>query len=468
MCGKSAVKLRIAIYLRISRDPDGTSTATQRQLRDCKNLAKMKSWNVAEVFEDVDVSAYREGVQRPAYEKMLDQLQRGEFDGVLVWKLDRLVRRVAEFERFWAVCERSGAMLASFNESLDTTSEIGMLIVRILVAFAQMESANTSVRMKARQRELAEAGRPKLNGRRPFGMSADWKELVEEEAELIREAADRLLAGDSMRSICIDWKNRGVTTTYGNPWQTTAFRRMMLQPRLWGERTHKGTVAGPGNFPAIIDKATGERVARALARPPSDLRRRRNLLSGILRCGRCGAAMRVGTSAGVHKYRCSPPPDGCGRVVVSKVPADEAVSEMVLYRLSSKEMVRALRSRRGGSATRDAQVITKLAAAENRQRELDSEWALGQLPAARLKSMQAELEKVTEGLRTELALARRADPLVQLGTKSSDIRRVWGELGWERQRSIISTVVERVTVMPTTNPGSTKFDLERLQPVWRV
>ncbi len=459
---------RIAVYLRISRDPDGTSTATQRQLRDCKNLAKLKGWIVEEIFEDVDVSAYREGVQRPEYERMLDQLERKQFDGVLVWKLDRLVRRVAEFERFWGVCDRSGAMLASFNESLDTTSEIGMLIVRILVAFAQMESANTSVRMKARQRELAEAGGPKLNGRRPFGLSADWKEVVEPEAALIREAADRILAGDSLRGIVLDWQRRGVTTTYGNPWESTAFRRLMLQPRLWGERTHKGVVVGAGDFPAILDKEVGERVTLAVKRPPSELKRRRNLLSGILRCGRCGAGMRVGTAGGVAKYRCAPRPGGCGRTVISKEPADAAVSEMVLYRLSSKEMTRALRTRRKGSNSGDGQIITRLAAAEGRQRELDAEWARGEIPADRLRSMQAELEKVTEGLRSELALARRTDPLVQLGSNRNDIRQVWSELGWERQRSIISTVVEKVNVMPTTTPGSTKFDVERLVPVWRA
>src|SRR6266542_2023987 len=76
--------LRFAVYLRISRDPDGTSTAPDRQLADCRKFAELRGWEIAEVFPDRDVSAWADGVERPQYETMLSRLH--EFDGVLVWR----------------------------------------------------------------------------------------------------------------------------------------------------------------------------------------------------------------------------------------------------------------------------------------------------------------------------------------------------------------------------------------------
>ncbi|MGH9261476.1 MAG: recombinase family protein, partial [Acidimicrobiales bacterium] len=82
-----------AVYLRISRDPDGTSTAPERQLKDCKAFAKLRGWDIVQEFRDADVSAYRQGVKRPAYDELLAGIDARAFDGVVVWRLDRLVRR---------------------------------------------------------------------------------------------------------------------------------------------------------------------------------------------------------------------------------------------------------------------------------------------------------------------------------------------------------------------------------------
>jgi DNA invertase Pin-like site-specific DNA recombinase len=58
-----------------------------------------------------------------------------------VWKLDRLVRRTREFERFWEICEKAGVRLASVNDTIDSSTPTGMVVVKILMAFAEMEAA---------------------------------------------------------------------------------------------------------------------------------------------------------------------------------------------------------------------------------------------------------------------------------------------------------------------------------------
>src|SRR3954451_11732466 len=181
--------LRIAIYTRLSHDSTGgEQTATSRQEKACRAFAEMRGWDVVEVFEDVDLSAYQRTVVRPAYEQMLELIGEKQIDGVLVWKLDRLVRRPSEFERLWTVCERVGAVIASATEPIDATTDLGLALVRMLVTFAQLEGATMGMRIKAKQRELAEAGAPP-GGPAPFGFKAGMNELEPVEAALLREAA---------------------------------------------------------------------------------------------------------------------------------------------------------------------------------------------------------------------------------------------------------------------------------------
>src|SRR4051794_8357778 len=132
---------RLGIYTRISQADAETQTATVRQEDACRRYALIRGWEVAGVYEDIDMSAYQRGVVRPAYEQLLAEVAARRIDGVLVWKLDRLVRRPAEFERFWSACEAAGGLVVSATEPIDTSSDLGLAIVRILVTFASLESA---------------------------------------------------------------------------------------------------------------------------------------------------------------------------------------------------------------------------------------------------------------------------------------------------------------------------------------
>src|SRR5205807_7381337 len=118
----------VAIYTRISEADPEEQTATQRQERSCRAYAEARGWEVVHVYEDVDRSAYR-NVQRPAYESLVNALDRRLLDGVVVWRLDRLVRQPRTFESFWQSCESAGAFLTSVTEPVDSSNELGLAIV---------------------------------------------------------------------------------------------------------------------------------------------------------------------------------------------------------------------------------------------------------------------------------------------------------------------------------------------------
>ena len=155
-----------------------------------------------------------------------------------MWKLDRLVRRPAEFERFWSVCEARRAVLASATEPLDTSYELGLALVRILVTFAHLESATIGLRSKAKHRELAEAGR--TNGPPPYGWQPGMRELEPAESAWLREALQRALAGETIHTIIMGYALEYLfiepIQTFGFTFAEKVFRRRYHRRRILAQR----------------------------------------------------------------------------------------------------------------------------------------------------------------------------------------------------------------------------------------
>src|SRR5690554_5667158 len=149
-----------AIYARISRDVTGEGLGVERQLADCRKLAQVRGWTVAEEYVDNDISTYR-GKRREGYERMLEDITAGRRDAVVVYNTDRLTRRPIELEQFVGICETAGVrQFATVTADIDLGNDDGMFMARILAAVAAKESGRKSERLKRKARETAEAGKP--------------------------------------------------------------------------------------------------------------------------------------------------------------------------------------------------------------------------------------------------------------------------------------------------------------------
>jgi site-specific DNA recombinase len=161
-----------------------------------------RGWTVSGVYVDDDRSAYS-GKPRPAYEELIGDLKAGRIDAVVAWHPDRLHRSPRELEDFIDLVEASHAAAATVQTGeYDLGSASGRMTARVVGAVARAESEHKSERIR-RQREQAAAAGRFHGGRRSFGYEADGVTVVEAEAVLIREAASRFLAGESLRAIAI-------------------------------------------------------------------------------------------------------------------------------------------------------------------------------------------------------------------------------------------------------------------------
>jgi site-specific DNA recombinase len=332
----------VAVYTRLSADPTGAQTATSRQLSGCRSFADLRDWEIRTVYEDVDLSAYQRGVVRPDYQQMLDDIRHRRVDGILAWKLDRLVRRPAEFERLWSLCEDSGVFLASAMEPLDTSTDMGLALVRVLVAFASLESATIGVRLRAKFKERAESGVPHNPGR-VFGYQKGWQQIDRREAAHIRRAAKDVLDGVPLHRIVTRWNAAGVKPLRADYWTSNSLKQILVSHRLTADRVYRGEVIGPGNWPPILDDDTGRRLRQLLSDPgrrTSFPGPERELLSGLVTCGRCGTTLVAQTEMSTKRgmFVCPAPPRGCSGISVGREPATRAAVTTVLGRFATHRL----------------------------------------------------------------------------------------------------------------------------------
>ncbi|GAB2739963.1 recombinase family protein [Sinomonas soli] len=459
-----------AIYARISSDQTGEGLGVQRQLEDCRKLAAERGWVVGEEYVDNDISAFK-GKVRPEYKRMLDDLASGMRDGVVTYNLDRLTRQPIELEQFAQLCEQVGvSQLATVTADIDMGSDDGLFVARIFAAFAAKESARKSARVRRKALQLAEQGMPHGGPLRPFGFEEDKVTVRAEEAAVIKALVARFLAGESVRSLCMWLNEEGVTTVAGGPWQTTTMRQVLRSARIAGLREHKGQVSAPAVWAAIITPEQRQQVLNRMeAKRVSGTRALRSyLLSGLLRCGKCGNKLYSSRRAETRRYVCQSGPDhgGCGRLTVVAAPVEEWISAAVLHRLDTPELADALAGRRAADE-RQATILAELEADRDQLAELarmfgSRELRMDEWKAAR-EPIEARIRRAEQNL-GRLTGTSQLDGLVGAGQQ---LRERWGGLNLERQAAIVKAVLDYATVRPGT-PGARALDPARLVPVWRL
>jgi site-specific DNA recombinase len=406
--------MRAAIYTRISSD-SGTTLGVVRQEHDCRALAA----------------------------------QRGH-------------RRPAELEEFLDLADRHKIALASVGGDVDLATPQGRMVARIKGAVARQEVEQISRRLRRKQLELAQEGKVGAGGIRPFGYTRDRMNLVGEEAEIIREAAERVVAGESLGGIAADLTARGISTVRGGPWSRTTLRELLLRPRIAGLRQYQGVVIGKATWPPILDRETYEGVRAVLnhprRRPPGLTNARKHLLSGIATCGVCGSPLKIhhgGPSAPLG-YSCQQ--RGCGKVRRSLHHLDQFITALVIARLTRANIQPA-------PDAGDDQLGEQIAAVEARLEEVAVAFADDlTVTADQVRTMTRRLRNTLDQLQARQADRMRSTVLAGLG--GVDLAGTWASLSLSRRRAIISVLAESVIVLPTVRRGR-GFDPSRVDIRWR-
>jgi len=458
-----------AVYCRISLDKTGEGLGVARQEELCRRLATDKGWTVAEVYVDGSTSAFN-GADRPGYERMKGDLEARLRDGVICVDLDRLTRRPVELEEFIELADRLGIALANVSGNIDLSTSPGRLHARLMGAVAREESEHKAERVSREAEQAARRGIPR-GSRRPFGWEADRTTIRPDEADLIREAARRVLAGETVPSVARDWNHRGIPSPQGGRygWSATTLTGVLRNPRLAGLRTYKGEIVADGQWQPILDRAQWETLAARIRRVARPGRPSTHLLSGIARCGRCGGPLwtswRKDPNGGrVARYACvsRPGQPGCGQLTVVAAPLDQLIRDAVILALTGPELAKTLAAHRGDDEA-EAQAARDLADAESRREETAAMYAAAQITRREWSTIrQVTDQRIADATRL---LNRRRGPLADLPVDQTALRQAWDTATIDWRRALIGAVIETLTVRPVDRPTNT-FDPTRIHITW--
>ena len=488
---------KAAIYNRISLDKDADEQAVTRQNDSARGLADQHGWEVAETYTDNSISASKREVVRPAYEKMLADYRAGHFTVIVVYELDRLTRQPSQLEDWIREAERGELRIMTLEGNLDLGTVGGREHARIKASIARAE-----IERKGQRQSDANAARAK-NGywqfsRRPYGYDrVDGKiVIVESEAEVLREAYRRVIAGESHYAVAEDFNRRGIKPMgrgrskvsgklrdQADADEETAARQKAEEARQWTLRQLARTLDNSHN--AGIVTYDGKRIDTEPRWEPIIERRvwddytsrRKNsrraggwssatkhLMSGLAICGVCGARMLARPDRGVQVYSCTT--GWC--VSITGTDLDPVVEKLVLARLRDKKVLAALRKRPD-----TAPIEEELAEQEQRLRDLTDMLADGLLDRSRGRERAQGLREKIERLNRRLTAARAESPLTDLAMAGRGLAKLWEGKTVVAKRRVITELGLRVTVAkgkpgprPRDAKGNRIPDLDRLTIEW--
>lgn len=465
--------MNVGIYCRISFADEGDDLGVKRQEVDARNLCERLGWSVGRVFTDNSVSAYKRYVIRPEWEALLTALEGGTIGGIVSYDVDRIARQPRDLERLIDIYEANPKLVfATVSGEIDLSKSDGRLMARIMVSFANKSSADTGRRVARKHLELAQLGKISGGGTRPYGYEIGGKTVREAEAQIIRQLADRVMAGESLTSIAKSLDAAGVPTASGSGnWDRAAMRRILTGPRVAGFRVYRGSMLMDsdgkpvkGEWPAILDETTWEAVRLVLLDQNRNFNAgridRKYLLSGFLRCGRCQAKMYGVHKRGLANYMC-PVGRGCGNCIRRAEAIDAHITELVLRYLESQEVGTDI----DVSTDVDDHIDTAIKDAEQSLANLIAEWDAGRMSDQVFFAAQARKEATLNTLKRQRAGERRRQ--LHVAPVGHGARQIWEAANLSQRRAILADVVLAIQVMPKPLTAAKRFDPAYYRMQWK-
>lgn len=305
--------MRCAIYTRKSADEraDRQLSTIERQRELCEAyIASQADQGWTLINARYDDPGYSGGTtRRPALKRLLADVDARHIDVIVVYKIDRLSRSLADFIGLVARFERASTSFVAITQSFDTASSMGRLTLNVLLSFAQFERELTSERLKdwfagARDRGLWTSGKTPYGYRR----GADGILVIDtEEAPVVQRIFRRYPALGSSREVAQELNRDGLQNHHGRPFHLAHITRIIRSRVYLGALPHKDGYL-PGRHEPLVSSAVWRRANAALEDATRRRRAVRNvndpgLLSGLVYDRRGGALIQIIVRRPRHTYR---------------------------------------------------------------------------------------------------------------------------------------------------------------------
>jgi site-specific DNA recombinase len=278
MKAPSVKPVRCAIYTRVSTDHglDQEFNSLDAQYDAASAYIKSQAhagW--ALIRSRYDDGGYSGGsTDRPDLQRLLDDIRARKIDVIVVYKVDRLTRSLADFAKLVELFDAHGVLFVSVTQQFNTTTSMGRLTLNVLLSFAQFEREVTSERIRDK---IAASKRKGLWVGGPLPLGYEMKDgkvaFIEEEAESVRLIFRRYLELGGVNALVRDLKDKNIRTktrlrstgaTHGGiPFGRGSLFYLLRNRFYIGEVKYKGDIL-PGEQPAIMDRDLFDAVQQKL------------------------------------------------------------------------------------------------------------------------------------------------------------------------------------------------------------
>ena len=506
---------KCVLYPRVSTEMQVDGFSLDGQKNNLKRFADREEMEIVDIYEDAGKSGKSiEG--RPAFKQMLFDIENGlEIDYILVYKLSRYGRNAADILNSLEHVQAFGVNLICIEEGIDSSQTSGKLLISVLSAVAEIERENIIEQTMNGRKEKARQGGWN-GGFAPYGYYLKDKQLFiqEDESEAIRIIFDKYV-NDNMGFYKIaNYLNlQGIQKTKRNNgtlslWSTHIVKTIIDNPIYCGKISYgrrvrekvKGSkneykqipqdnyIIAEGQHEAIISEelwnAAHEKRKITGVKSPSKIGRdRAHLLSGILKCPKCGGPMytnkhawtnKDGTYKEIYYYVCSKSRTARGKScdyksMLKKTDIEPLVIEAIRELIKNQDFAEEIKSRIGKEI--DTSTLNReLKNYESKLREVDINKArleneIDSLPEdtrfreRKVHDMTLRLdglydiiveleEKIDDVKLRRKAVEQDAITLENIYTLLANFDRIYDKISDEEKKSLISSLIKEIEIFP--------------------
>ena len=289
--------MNVVLYMRYSSDRQ-TEQSIEGQQRVCTEYCNRQNYNIVDSYIDRALSASKNTEKREEFNRMIKDSEKGNFDAVIVYKLDRFARNRYDSAIYKNKLKKNGVRVISATENISDSPE-GVILEAVLEGMAEFYSKELSQKVTRGMNETALKGKF-CGGQIPMGYRIiDQKYAIDPlTAPIVKEAFERYASGETISNISNDFNNRGLMTSRKTKFTKNSFQNIFRNERYTGVFIYKD-IKIENSIPAIISKDIFDKVQQRLKAnaqaPAKNKAKTEYLLSQKLFCGHCNEKM-VGES----------------------------------------------------------------------------------------------------------------------------------------------------------------------------
>lgn len=438
--------MKAGLYCRVSTDAqvEGYSIDAQKKLLEAYCISK----EITDYEYYIDGGFSGSNLQRPAIQKLLDDIDDKKIDFVIVYKLDRISR--SQKDTLYLIEEKfnpNNIGFISVRENFDTTTPFGKAMIGILSVFAQLERETIYERTRMGMLERVKSGLWMGGGNRPLGYEYDRNTgtlvQIPKQAEMIYWVGKLYLENYSPENICDILGMSGERVV----------RKVLRSPVYIGMIPYKGKIYQGKHKPIFSMDMWNEIQTMMDNRGKNDLKKSNYLLSGMVYCAYCGAKLRYQKWGKQVKMYCYSQQKSRPRLVRDpNCPNHKANAEDVekyvmdeIFKMSLDEKY--FEKRMTSNTTNEIEI------AENRLKDIDkqiknllsvlAEGLITEEIKNKIKSLENEKNKLEKQIKKK---RKNQSNLTSFKEKIYNLHEIWNDLPFNEKRSILIAIIDKIII----------------------